>query len=119
MRLTTFDQDVRVLMMAHRDGIGAWVVEFLMGPRTWVRRSGYLESARKLVGVCVLGVVTGSGTWCGRRVRSSGGSRCGGEGGGVGALRTIPGFCGARNETERLETNEVGFEGMHIRWWKM
>ena len=33
MRWTAFDQDFRVLVIAHRDGIGVWVVEFLMGSR--------------------------------------------------------------------------------------
>jgi len=42
MGWTAFDQDVRVLVMAHRDGIGVRVVEFLMGARTRVWRDGYL-----------------------------------------------------------------------------
>lgn len=119
MGLTTFDHDVRVLVMAHRDGIGAWVVEFLMEPRTRVGRSGYLESTRKLVRVGVLGVVRGSMTWHGCRVWFSGRNRCGGKGGGIGALRTILGLCRTRNGKEGLETSEVGLELMHIRRRKM
>ena len=83
-------------------------------------RRGYLETTRELVRVCVLGVVRGSRTWCGCRVRSSGRERCGGKGGGgIDALRTIPRFRRSRNETEGLETSEVGLEYVHIRRWKV
>ena len=68
MRLTTFNQDVGVLAMAHRDGIGVGVVQFLIGPGTWMRRRGYLESTGELVWVCVLDVVRDGGAWCGCRV---------------------------------------------------
>ena len=39
---TAFNQDIRVLVMERRDNIGVRVVEFLMGARTRVWRSGYL-----------------------------------------------------------------------------
>jgi len=59
MGLAAFDQDFRVLMMAHRNGIGVWVVEFLMGSWARVGRNGYLESTRKLVWVSLLEVIRG------------------------------------------------------------
>ena len=59
MGLAALDQDFRVLMMAHRNGIGVWVVEFLMGSWARVGRSGYLESTRKLVWVSLLEVIRG------------------------------------------------------------
>ena len=99
MRLRVFDWGVRVLM-AHRDGIGVRVVEFLMRPRTRVRGSRYLEPTRELVRVCVLGITRGIRSWCGCRVRSSGRNGCDGKGGEGGALRTIPGFCHTGNNTE-------------------
>ena len=91
-----FYQEVGVLMMAHLAGIGVWVVEFLMGSRAWLRRSGYLEQTRELVRVCVLGVVRGGESRSGCRVGSPGRKRCGGKGGGVGALGAIPRFCGTK-----------------------
>ena len=100
MGWATFDQDFRVLIMAHRNGIGVWVVEFLMGSWTRVGRSGYLEPTRELVWVCLLEVVGGGRTWCGCRVWSSGGDGCGGEVGGDGALRPIPRLCRSENKIE-------------------
>ena len=117
VRWTAFDQDVRVLVMAHWDGIGVGVVEFLMGSRTRVWRNGYLQPTRELVWVCVL-EVRGDGTWCGCRVWSSGGNGCGGGNWGDGALGSIPGLCRAGNGIEGSETGEVGVGNVHIMRWK-
>ena len=119
MRWAAFDQDVGVLMMAHRDGIGVRVVEFLMGSWTGVGRSGYLESTGELVRVSVLGVVRGGRSWYGCRVWSPGGNGCGGKVGGDGALGPIPRPRRARNGIEVSETGKVDNGEMHIRGQKM
>ena len=114
MRWTTFDRDVRFLMMAHWNCVGVWVVKFRMRPWTRVGRSRYLESTRELVRVCVLGVVRDGVTWSGYRVWSSGRNGCGGKCGWDGTFRPILGFCRAINAREERERCEVKVGYAHI-----
>ena len=104
---------VQARLRSPDDGIGVWVVEFMVRSRTRVGGSKYLESTRELVWVRVLGVIGGESTCCRCRVWSSWGNGCGGKGGGNGTLGSIPRFGGTRNWTEGQE------RGIEIREWKV